>query len=70
MDRVLGHLSPLLLNRSPNFAFIGGTVIIAIMVMTAFANVANAGGCSYSKSAEATTQKIDDTQTEKKETEA
>ena len=30
------------MNRSPNFAFIGGTVIIAIMVMAAFANVANA----------------------------
>ena len=45
-------------------------MIIAIMVMTAFANLANAGGCSYSKSAEAPTQKIDDTQTEKKETEA
>ena len=45
-------------------------MIIAIMVITAFANLANAGGCPYSKSAEATTQKIDDTQTEKKETEA
>ena len=31
-----------LVNRHPNIAFFGGTVIIAIMVMTAFANVANA----------------------------
>ena len=30
------------MNRHPNIAFIGGTVIIAIMVMAAFANVANA----------------------------
>ena len=58
------------MNRSPNFAFIGGTVIIAIMVMTAFANVANAGGCSYSKSAEATPEQINDKQTDKREIEA
>ena len=58
------------MNRSPNFAFIGGTVIIAIMVMAAFANVANAGGCSYSKSAEATPEQIEDKQTDKKEVEA
>ena len=58
------------MNRSPNFAFIGGTVIIAIMVMAAFANVANAGGCSYSKSAEATPEQIEDNQTDKKEVEA
>ena len=32
------------MNRHPNIAFFGGTVIIAIMVMAAFANVANAGG--------------------------
>ena len=48
------------MNRHPNIAFFGGTVIIAIMVMAAFSNVANAGGCSYSKpkSAEATTEEI------------
>ena len=70
MDRVLGHLSPLLLNRSPNFAFIGGTVIIAIMVLAAFANVANAGGCSSSKSAEATPEQMMEKQGDKKEVEA
>ena len=60
------------MKRHPNLAFFGGTVIIAIMVMAAFANVANAGGCSYSKSksAEATTEQIDDKQTNKKEVEA
>ena len=72
MDRVSGLLGPHLMNRHPNLAFFGGTVIIAIMVMAAFANVANAGGCSYSKSksAEATTEQIDDKQTNKKEVEA
>ena len=30
------------MNHSPNIAFFGGTVIIAIMVMAAFANLANA----------------------------
>ena len=70
VDRVSGLLGPHLMERHPNLAFFGGTVIIAIMVMAAFANVANAGGCSYSKSAEATTEQIDDKQTNKKEVEA
>ena len=30
------------MNRHPNTAFFGGTVIIAIMVIAAFANVASA----------------------------
>ena len=30
------------MNRHPNIAFFGGTLIIAIMVMASFANVANA----------------------------
>ena len=42
MDRVRGLLGLPLVNRHPNIAFFGGTVIIAIMVMAAFANVANA----------------------------
>ena len=58
------------MNRHPNIAFFGGTVIIAIMVMAAFANIANAGGCSYSKSAEAASEQIDNKQTDKKEVEA
>ena len=61
-----------LVNRHPNIAFFGGTVIIAIMVMAAFANVANAGGYSYSKSkaAEATTEEVKDTADKKTEVEA
>ena len=60
------------MNRHPNLAFFGGTVIIAIMVMAAFANVANAGGCSYSKtkSAEATTEEIKSTGDKNTEVEA
>ena len=60
------------MNRHPNIAFFGGTVIIAIMVMAAFANVANAGGCPYnkSKSAEATTEEVKDTADKKAEVEA
>ena len=47
-------------------------MIIGIMVMAAFANVANAGGCSYSKSkaAEATTEEVKDTADKKTEVEA
>ena len=60
------------MNRHPNLAFFGGTVIIAIMVMAAFANVANAGGCSYGKSkpAEATSEEVKDTADKKTEVEA
>ena len=60
------------MNRHPNLAFFGGTVIIAIMVMAAFANVANAGGCSYSKSksAEATAEEIKGTGNKTAEVEA
>ena len=60
------------MNRHPNIAFFGGTVVIAITVMAAFANVANAGGCSYSKSksAEATNEEVKDTADKKTEVEA
>ena len=60
------------MNRHPNIAFFGGTVVIAIMVMAAFANVANAGGCSYSKSqsAQATTEEVKGTDDKKAEVEA
>jgi len=48
------------MNCHPHIALFGGTVIIEIRVMAAFANVANAGGCSYSKSksAEATNEGV------------
>lgn len=48
------------MNRHPNLALFGGNVIIAMMVIAAFVNVANAGDCSYSqpKSAKATIREI------------
>ena len=50
------------MNRHPNIAFFGGTVVIAIMVIAAFANVATASPCPYSsKSAEATTEEVKST---------
>ncbi len=72
MNRVRGPPAIALVNRHPNIAFLSGTVIIAIMVMAAFANVANAGGCSYrkSKSAEVTTEEVKDTADNKAEVEA
>ena len=65
-------MGPPFLNRHPNIAFFGSTVIIAIMVMAAFANVAIAGGCSYSKSksSEATTEEVKKTVDNKAEVEA
>ena len=39
-------------NRHPNLAFFGGAVIIAIMVIASFTNVANANGCPRDKSVE------------------
>ena len=49
------------MNKSPNIAFFGGTVIIAIMVMAAFANMSiAAGNCPRSnKSGEAPTEQIE-----------
>ncbi|QNJ28114.1 putative conserved secreted protein [Synechococcus sp. A15-24] len=40
------------------------------MVLAAFANVANAGGCSSSKSAEATPEQMMEKQGDKKEVDA
>ena len=40
--------------KGPNLAFVGGSVIIAIMAVVVFIGAANAGDCPRSKSAEAT----------------
>ena len=58
--------------RHPNIAFFGGTVFIATMVMAAtFSNVATASPCPYSsKSAEATTEEVNDKADKKAEVEA
>ena len=60
VNRVIELLGLTHVNRHPNIAFFGGTVVIAIMVMAAFANVANAGGCTYSKSAEASPEQVEE----------
>ena len=60
VNKVIELLGLTHVNRHPNIAFFGGTVVIAIMVMAAFANVANAGGCTYSKSAEASPEKVEE----------
>ena len=58
-----------LVNRHPNIAFFGGTVIIAIMVMAAFANVANA--CHHNaETAEQTSTEAPGKSDEKAEVEA
>ena len=49
------------MNRSPNIAFFGGTLIIAVMVMAAFANLANAGSCSRDKSSQAAQEQVEET---------
>ena len=56
------------MNRHPNIALFGVNLVIAMMVMAAFTYVANAGGCSYSKSksAESTTEEVKDKAADKK----
>ena len=39
--------------KGPNFALVGGSVIVAIMAVVVFVGAANAGDCPRSKSAEA-----------------
>ena len=40
--------------KASNLAFVGGSVIVAIMAVVVFIGAANAGDCPRSKSAEAT----------------
>ena len=56
--------------KRSNLAVFGGTLVISMMVMTSFANVANAGGCSYSKSAEAKAEEVKQNNDKKAEVEA
>ena len=65
-----GLLGLTLMNRHPNIAFFAGTVVIAIMFVVAFANVANAGDCPRSKSAEATAVEVKEQADKKAEVEA
>ena len=40
--------------KCPNFALVGGSVIVAIMAVVVFIGAANAGDCPRSKQAQAT----------------
>ena len=40
--------------KGPNLAFVGGSVIVAIMAVIVFIGAANAGDCPRSKSDEST----------------
>ena len=40
--------------KGSNLAFVGGSVIVAVMAVVVFIGAANAGNCPRSKSAEAT----------------
>ena len=40
--------------KGPNLAFVGGSVVVAIMAVVVFIGAANAGDCPLSKPAEAT----------------
>ena len=49
--------------------YIGGGVIVAVMFLAVFVGGANAGDCTRSQSAEATTQEIKSTDDKKAEVE-
>ena len=65
------RLTTCVVNRHPNIAFFGGTIVIAIMVLAAFSNMAIAGGCSMQqKNSAAQNEQIDDKKSDKKKVEA
>ena len=53
-----------------NFAYIGGSVIVAVMALAVFIGTANAGDCPRSKSTEATSTEAHHKSNEKTEVEA
>ena len=56
--------------KGPNLALVGGSVIVAIMAVVAFVGAANAGDCTRSKSAEATSVEAHHKADDKAEVEA
>jgi len=56
--------------KGPNLAFVGGSVIVAIMAVVVFIGAANAGDCPRSKSAEATSVEAHHNADDKAEVEA
>ena len=56
--------------KGPNLALAGGYVIVAIMALVVFVGAANAGDCTRSKSAEATSVEAHHKADDKAEVEA
>ena len=56
--------------KGSNLAFLGGSVIVAIMAVVVFIGAANAGDCPRSKSAEATSVEAHHKADDKAEVEA
>ena len=56
--------------KGPNFALVGGSVIVAIMALVVFVGAANAGDCPRSKTTEATSVEAHHKADDKAEVEA
>ena len=56
--------------KGQNLAFLGGSVIVAVMAVVVFIGAANAGDCPRSKSAEATSVKAHHNADDKADVEA
>ena len=56
--------------KGQNLAFLGGSVIVAVMAIVVFIGAANAGDCPRSKSAEATSVEAHHKADDKAEVEA
>ena len=56
--------------KGQNLAFLGGSVIVAVMAVVVFIGAANAGDCPRSKSAEATSVEAHHKPDDKAEVEA
>ena len=56
--------------KGQNLAFLGGSVIVAVMAVVVFIGAANAGDCPRSKSAEATSVEAHHKADDKAEAEA
>ena len=56
--------------KVPNLAFVGGSLIVAIIAVIVFIGAANAGDCPRSKSTEATSVEADHNADNKADVEA
>ena len=58
------------MKRHPNIAFFGGTVVIALMVLAAFSNMAVAGGCARSGESTLSSEPIEQKQKQNSDADA